>query len=118
MVSFSESFYEGSCTLHKTLNSPGYVPFVGTVTGLVRIVSAVAGFAFSTLGAILSLPFLNFESAKYFTVSAVVHLLNTVRGAIELVPVLGGLTCCLIDMIWSVISVALNIALIPVKAIT
>lgn len=75
MVTFGESFYEGSCTLHRTLNSPGYVPFVGTVTGLARIVVAVAGFAFSTLGAVLSLPF-NFESSRYFVASAVVHLLN------------------------------------------
>ncbi|HEY4832108.1 MAG TPA: hypothetical protein VIH61_06060 [Waddliaceae bacterium] len=102
--------------MHRTLNSPGYVPFVGTVTGLVRIVTAVAGVAFSALAAVLSLPF-NFESAKYFTVSIVVHFLNIARGIIELVPVVGGLICFLIDMIWSAINVALNVALIPVKAV-
>ena len=116
MVSFGEAFYEGSCTLHTTLNTPGYVPFVGTVTGLARIVTAVAGFAFSTLAAVLSLPF-NFESSRYFVASAVVHLLNIVRGAIELVPVVGGLTCFLIDTILSVIKAAVSVALLPVKAV-
>jgi hypothetical protein len=117
MVSFGETLYSATTGFHDLLKKPGYLPFVGTVIGAVRIVAAVAGAALSALGMLASVLTLDLDAFRYFTVTFVLSVIYAARGAIELIPFVGGAVCFGLDVCVGCINIGLDVLLLPVKLV-
>ncbi len=78
---------KGAANFHSMLNAPGYVPFLGTITGAFRAVCAVAASIFFHIAA----EFTSDTLKKIdFKASAIVHQALIGRGLIEMIPFVGG----------------------------
>jgi hypothetical protein len=93
---FTNGFIDASNKFQEAFNTPGYIPGVSTLTGLIRTVCSVVLGIFASLAALVTVCF-DKKAAKKLADAAGMHFLYACRGLGEAVPLVGNLAFYLLD---------------------